>query len=108
MDKKVQLKHPKGKKAIRMPKAKYDLLKPMVVKYLRSNGNATFSAMTSAIAKEFKTNGTKFEGSIPWHLEWVKLDLEARKIIKRVPNTSPIEYVNVRRDVGCKKCFRTP
>ena len=95
MDNKVQLKHPQGKKPISMPKEKYDLLKPMVLKYLRANGKATFGAMSSAIAKEFKTNKIKFKGSVPWHLEWVKLDLEARKVIKRVPNTTPQEYMIV-------------
>ena len=96
MDQKVRLKHPQGKKPISMSKEKYDLLKPVVLKYLRAKGKATFSEISSAVRKEFKTSGTKFQGSLPWHLEWVKLDLEARKVIKRVPDTSPQEYMIIR------------
>lgn len=93
MNEKVQLKHPHGKKPISMSKEKYNLLKPAVLKYLRTKGEATFSEISSAIEKDFKTKGQTFQGSLPWHLEWVKLDLEARKVIGRVPNTSPQEYM---------------
>ena len=93
MDQKVKLKHPQGKKPISMSREKYDLLKPMVLKYLLAKRKATFGEISVAIGKDFKTNGIKFQGSIPWHLEWVKLDLEARKIIKRVPNTTPQVYM---------------
>lgn len=95
MNDKVQLKHPQRKKAIRMSKEKYDLLRPEVLKYLRARGNATFGELTSAIDKKFKSEGEKFQGSLPWYLEWVKLDLEARKLIRRVPDTSPQEYMVV-------------
>ena len=95
METRIQLKHPQGKKPISMSKDKYDLLKPVVLKHLRAKGKATFTEISAAIAKDFRTNGTKFKGSLPWHLEWVKLDLEARKIIKRVPNTTPQEYMIV-------------
>ena len=96
MDQRVQLKHPRGKKPISMSREKYNLLKPMLLKYLRAKGKASFSTMTNGLAKELKTNKLKFEGSLPWHLEWVKLDLEARKVIKRVPATTPQEYMIVR------------
>ena len=91
----MQLNHPQGKKAIRMSKERYNLLKPAVLKYLRTKRKATFGGITKAIEKEFKTTGQIFQGSLPWYLEWVKLDLEARKVIRRVPNTSPQEYIIV-------------
>ena len=96
MDQKVQLKHPQGKKPISMSKDKYVLLKSVMLKYLRAKRTATFTEISAAIAKDFRTKGTTFKGSLPWHLEWVKLDLEARKIIKRVPKTAPQEYMIVR------------
>lgn len=96
MNEKVQLKHPQGKKAISMGKEKYNLLKPAILKYLRTKGEASFHEISRAIEKDFKTKRQKFQGSLPWHLEWVKLDLEARKAIRRVPNTSPQEYGIVR------------
>jgi uncharacterized protein DUF6958 len=33
-----------------------------------------------------------FQGSIEWYVEVVKLDLEARKLIERIPNTKPQLY----------------
>ena len=95
MDQKVQLRHPHGKKPISMGKEKYNLLKPAVLKYLRTKGEATFSEISSAVGKDFKTQGQRFEGSLAWHLEWLKLDLEARRVIRRVPNTSPQKYMIV-------------
>jgi len=95
MNDKVQLKHPQGKKSVSMSKGKYDLLKPAILKYLRTGGESTFSGISKAIEKDFKTKGHTFQGSLPWHLEWVKLDLEARKVIRRIPNTTPQEYMIV-------------
>lgn len=67
-----------------------------MVKYLRAQGKATFNEILGAIEKGFKRNKTKFQGSLPWHVEWVKLDLEARKVIKRVASTSPQEYMLIK------------
>jgi hypothetical protein len=95
MNEKVQLNHPQGKTPIRMSKEKYDLLKPALLKCLRAIGEVTFSETLNAIKKELKAKGQTFQGSLPWHLEWVKLDLEARKLMRRVPNTSPQRYIIV-------------
>lgn len=95
MDQKIRLKHPQRKNSISMSRAKYELLKPVLLKFLRVNRKATFTEMTVAIEKDFKKNEVVFQGSLPWHLEWIKLDLEARRIIKRVPNTKPQEYRTV-------------
>lgn len=93
MNDRVQLKHPQGKKAVSMSTGKYCLLKLAVLKCLRVKRKATFSEISRTIEKEFKTEGQTFKGSLPWHLEWVKLDLEARKVIRRVPKTAPQEYM---------------
>jgi hypothetical protein len=92
MDQKMQLKHPQGKKAVRISKEKYDLLKSLLLTYLRSRGESTVGEISTAIKKNLKTRRKHFEGSLAWYLEWVKLDLEARKIISRIPGTSPQQY----------------
>jgi hypothetical protein len=96
MKQRVQLKHPQGKKAVSMTREKYDLLKRAVVHYLNENGGSTFRDMSKGIERAFKAKRRPFQGSLPWHLEWVKLDLEARKVIKRVPDSSPQRYSVVR------------
>jgi hypothetical protein len=92
MEEKIQLKHPQGKKAVRISKERYDLLKSLLVTYLRSKGEATLGEISTAIKSNLKTRRIHFEGSLAWYLEWVKLDLEARKIISRIPGTSPQQY----------------
>lgn len=93
MEQKIQLKHPQGKKAASIDKDKYELLKTETVKYLMKNSDGTFSDISKAISQDFKERKIKFDGSLNWHLEWVKLDLEAQEIIKRVPKTTPQKYI---------------
>jgi hypothetical protein len=38
----------------------------------------------------------RFDGSLNWYLEWVKLDLEAQGIIKRIAKTAPQKYLLVK------------
>ncbi len=92
METKVQLKHPAGKKAVSMDKIKYEWLKKTVLRCLNNNGQSTHEEICNAVTGDFKKNKIKFEGSIPWHTEWVKLDLEAKKEIKRITGTSPIKF----------------
>jgi hypothetical protein len=89
---KLQLQHPQGKKAISMSKEKYDAIKQALLQFLKGR-EASFAEIENAVADHFKKNKIKFEGSLPWHLEWVKLDLEAKAIIQRVPKASPVRYV---------------
>ncbi len=91
MEQKIQLKHPAGKKAISMDHDKYDVLKKSLLNILRTKGELTHTELLKAITADFKKSKIKFEGSIEWNMEWVKLDLEARKEIKRVEQ-SPIKF----------------
>jgi hypothetical protein len=92
MEQKIQLTHPEGKKAVSMDKNKYDVLKTALINYLMKNGPSTHTEIWTTIAEDFKRNSIPFDGSIQWHMEWVKLDLEANKTIDRVKNTSPQKY----------------
>ena len=92
MEPTIQLKHPDGKKAVSMNKAKYDVLKKALLHHLKKKGESTHTEIWQTIAEDFKKDNIKFEGSVQWHMEWVKLDLEANKLIERVPATSPQKY----------------
>lgn len=93
MDQKIQLKHPAGKKAVRIDIEKYDLLKNSLINFLRSNGESTHKEIFQAVTIDLKKNKIKFAGSLEWHLEWVKLDLEARKEIKRISNKKQLKFM---------------
>ena len=92
MEQKIQLKHPTGKKAIQMDKSKYDAISQAILTHLRNVGESTHSAILQAVTEDFRNNKIPFEGSIEWHLEWAKLDLEARNEIKRTEIKSPITF----------------
>ena len=92
MDAKIQLKHPTGKKAVSMDKSKYDSVKKLLLNCLKTKGESTHAEILQTITEDFENNKTKFEGSIEWHMEWVKLNLEARKKIARIADTTPVKF----------------
>ena len=53
---------------------------------LKKHGVLTFSDMGDLAVEELEG---KFDGSIMWYYTTVKLDLEARGLIERIPKTSP-------------------
>ena len=92
MEQKIQLKHPTGKKAISMYKGKYDIIEKLLLICLKGKAEATHKEILNAITTVIKKDKIIFDGSVEWHMEWVKLDLEARKRITRIANTTPIKY----------------
>ena len=92
MEDKIQLIHPEGKKAVRINKEKYEILKKEILNALKTKGESTYADMLQYTIDDFTQNKIVFEGSLEWYLEWVKLDLEARKEIKRVSDKSPLKY----------------
>ena len=92
MEQKIQLKHPTGKKAISMDKEKYGVIEKSLFFCLKEKAEATHKEILNAITADFKKNRIKFDGSVEWHMEWVKLDLEARKKITRISDTTPIKF----------------
>jgi hypothetical protein len=93
METRIQLTHPAGKKAPTMPKAKYDLLRKTILQSLKSKAGTSHAELLDAVNADFKKNKIKFEGAVGWHMEWVKLDMESKKEIKRLPGESPIKLV---------------
>lgn len=92
MEKKIQPKPTTDKKAISMDEEKYIVIEKSVLNYLKAKGESTHTEILMAVTEDFEKNIKLFEGSIEWHMEWVKLDLETRKIITRVSDTSPIKF----------------
>ena len=89
---KIQLIHPEGKKAVSMEKEKYEALKGLLIEFLSGNGSSTHSEIKDGVNKLVKSRKIAFKGSVNWHLEWVKLDLESRKLIERITDSKPVKY----------------
>lgn len=92
MEQKIQLKHPADKKAVSMDKEKYSVIEKSILQCLKGKAESTHKEILKTITDDFKKNKIKFTGSIEWHMEWVKLDLEARKKIARIADTPPVKF----------------
>lgn len=87
MEPKLFAKHPdKTKLGVNISKEKYETIREQIIAALRENGEVVFKDLPALVKK--RLNG-KFEGSVSWYTTVVKLDLEARKIIERVPKSKP-------------------
>jgi hypothetical protein len=87
--KKISTRHPDpAKKGRNIDKEKYDILKDTIVSCLKLK-RMTHDALMECISSRLKG---KFDGNIEWYAETVKLDLEAKRIIRRTDD-KPQKYV---------------
>jgi hypothetical protein len=84
--KKILTLHPQGKHGVNIDQEKYDLIKSSIIEILKTNKEISFGEMIQIIESSL---AGKFDGSISWYVVSVKLDLEARGIIRRLPKSSP-------------------
>lgn len=78
--------HPQGKEGVNISRAKYDTVRTAIVTALADAGTLTFTQLTGQVNQML---GETFDGSINWYVTTVKLDLEARGIVERVPKSRP-------------------
>lgn len=86
MEEKILTLHPEGKHGVKISKAKYDLMRQAILDVVGTNEGITFTDVTAAVEEKLAGD---FDGSIPWYVTTVKLDLEARGEIERIPGSSP-------------------
>ena len=86
MTNKILTLHPEGKKGVNIDLGKYNLIKETILNIIQSHGEISYHEMNKIAIEELSH---KFSGSIPWYVVTVKLDLEARGILERIPNTRP-------------------
>lgn len=99
MEPKIQLLHPEGKKAVSMTTVKYEQMKAAIMNAFPDDNEVNHTLMLQSVHEYFDRNSIKFEGSVDWHFEWVKLDLEARKAIIR-SGINPVKYKKVKPVAG--------
>lgn len=86
-EEKIMTLHPQGKKGVNISKVKYNQVRKAVLEVIESQQPITFTDMVN-LAKEILVDQA-FEGKPMWYITTVKLDLEARGLIERIPKTSP-------------------
>ena len=86
MEERIITRHPTGKQGVNINREKYDVVREAILACLAAHGQPTFAELTHDV--EARLSG-RFDGSIPWYVTTVKLDLEARGVLERVPKSSP-------------------
>jgi hypothetical protein len=82
----VRTLHPEKKQGVNISREKYDIIRKAIMSTLRANREMPFMKLSRAVEKEVCDT---FDGSVMWYVTTVKLDLEARGEIQRVPNSRP-------------------
>lgn len=82
----IRTLHPEKKQGVNINREKYEMIRKEILSALRGHKEMTFSNLSRAVEREVKG---KFDGSVTWYVTTVKLDLEARGEIRRVPNSRP-------------------
>ncbi|HRQ40834.1 MAG TPA: hypothetical protein PLD25_23215 [Chloroflexota bacterium] len=86
MSERIMTLHPEGKQGVNIEKEKYETMRQAIIAALQANQPQTFSGLEQAVSARLDGN---FDGSISWYFTTVKLDLEARQVLARVPGTRP-------------------
>lgn len=83
---KIMTLHPQGKKGVNIDKEKYDQIKDYVLDVIKNHSEITYQELDKLAVRDLQHN---FDGKVGWYLVTVKLDLEARGMIQRIPKSSP-------------------
>lgn len=82
----IRTLHPEKKQGVNISREKYEIIRKAIYSTLKQNKEMAF--MKLALTVERDLHG-KFDGSVTWYVTTVKLDMEARGEVKRVPNSRP-------------------
>ncbi len=82
----IRTLHPEKKQGVNISKEKYEIIRDAILSIFNDQNEISFMNLSRAVEKEVNGN---FEGSVTWYVTTVKLDLEARGVIRRVPNSRP-------------------
>lgn len=85
-EEKIMTLHPKDKKGVNILKRRYDQVVDYILNTLEKYPNITYDELSQKANADLSGS---FDGKVTWYVVVVKLDLEARGIIERVPKTSP-------------------
>ena len=78
--------HPQGKKGVHILLRRYDTIKTFILETIESHGEITYSELNDLAVNALQNT---FDGKVTWYVVSVKLDLEARGVIERIPKSSP-------------------
>lgn len=85
-EEKIMTLHPQGKQGVNILKRRYDTIKEFILETIAEYKEISYEELTDLAVERLSET---FDGKVIWYIVTVKLDLEARGIIERIPKTSP-------------------
>jgi len=85
-EEKIMTLHPQGKKGGNILKRRYDVIKDFILDTITAHNEITYEKLDDLATEQLSST---FDGKVVWYIVSIKLDLEARNIIERIPQTSP-------------------
>lgn len=85
-EEKIMTLHPTGKQGVNILKRRYDVIRDFILQNIEERKEISFEELTDLAVDQLSDT---FDGKVVWYMVTVKLDLEARNIIERIPKTSP-------------------
>ncbi|WP_158858839.1 DUF6958 family protein [Lunatibacter salilacus] len=85
-EEKILTLHPEGKKGVNILKRRYEIIKDFILQTISEKDEISFEELTDLAVDNLTKS---FDGKVIWYVVTVKLDLEARGMIERIPKTSP-------------------
>ena len=82
----ILTKHPQGKVGVNILKRRYDVIRNFILDTIKEHREISYEELSDLAIEKLSSS---FDGKVVWYIVTVKLDLEARKIIERIPKTSP-------------------
>jgi hypothetical protein len=86
VEEKILTLHPYGKKGVNISKEKYDIVRQAILSILGQQQETLFKDLPAEVERVMEK---EFDGSISWYVTTIKLDMEARGLIIRIPKSSP-------------------
>ncbi len=78
---KVLTRHPRGKQGVNINRDKYEMMRDALIAALEREGPAPHLQLFKTVERDL---AGRFDGSVGWYAECVKLDLEARGVVEPV------------------------
>lgn len=82
---KITTLHPQGRAGASISRAKYEAARAAILDVIAAYGEIDFRDLDRAVGERLD----HFNGALGWYTAHVKLDLEARGLIERIPGSVP-------------------
>lgn len=96
-----------GRRGTRIDRRKYEAVRKAILAVVpRSKEGIPFKSLPRAIAPRLPRELFPARGSVSWYATVVKLDLEAHRLIERIPGKSPQHLRRVRKSAAVRAALK--